>query len=155
MSFVNVIFAIDQATAILLRQNFQRDDNGDRLRTDLTDSQADKLRHSIRDHWVVPNIAGVDYRVVSWYVPEIYEDPEDWTTIPEERDENGDVILTPPQAGMVHAPEHHFWHTVDDAIYSQHAQFMRIFPDVDGSPATVPAELNNVLGWAERIWITP
>lgn len=76
MSQVNVIFAVNETTWGFLKQNFQHDVDGNRLRTDLTDSQARKLRANVHGHWKTPDIGGTTYHVVSWYIPEIYIDDE-------------------------------------------------------------------------------
>lgn len=69
MSQVNVLFAVNDDTFQLLKDNFRRDENGDRVRTDLTDAQAKKLRASISGRWKTPTIAGTKYHIFSWYVP--------------------------------------------------------------------------------------
>lgn len=71
---INVLFAVNQDTYEKLRDNFRRDEDGNRLRTDLTDAQAKKLRTSIHSHWKTPTLGGTVYHVASWYVPEIYGD---------------------------------------------------------------------------------
>jgi len=71
MSDINVIFAVNETTWGLLKQNFQRDEDGKRLRADLTPSQAAKLKTNIHGHWKTPTLGGTVYHIVSWYVPNI------------------------------------------------------------------------------------
>jgi len=68
---INIIYAVNQTTWDFLKQNFQYDEEGNRLRTDLTNSQAIKLRTNVHGYWKTPVLAGTTYHVVSWYVPEI------------------------------------------------------------------------------------
>lgn len=167
---INVIFAINQTTWDLLKQNFQRDVDGIRLRTDLTVEQASKLRSNIFGHWKVPNIAGTDYHVISWYVPSttwieflLTEYPGKFiivgawrrdgsqfgtTIVPATYDEN--LVEATPET-VIGTPQ-----------YPIHAQYMKIFPDdvtydqngneLTRSAAAAPKEVNKLFGWSDRRW---
>lgn len=218
MNTINVIFAVNQTTWNALKQNFQYNENGTRVREDLTETQARKLRTNISGHWKTPDIGGTIYHVVSWYVPLIYIDPENptsglkWvefllTEFPGKfhiigawnkdgsmfgtalrQQENGvdsietqDRIITMVdkqvldiEATIANEAETfktvqveeisyidsgvfidipHFDTVVDGTpVYPIHAQYMKIFPDVDEQPAIIPAEVNKVLGWSDRRW---
>jgi len=219
---INVLFAVNETTWGLLKQNFQRDEDGNRLRTDLTDSQARKLRHNVSGFWKTPEIGGQNYHVVSWDVPEIYGDGTipfpvmadglRWvefllTEFPNKfhiigawntdgsmfgteiaQVENGvnsvetqtkvvtptdkeiidieatianqvltmktiqvDVITYEPSGEFIDVP-HYDEVTEGTPIYPIHAQYMKIFPDVDGNPATVPTNVNKNFGRGDRRW---
>lgn len=194
-----------------------RDENGDRLRNDLTDAEARALKSSVVGYWNTPVIAGNVYTIVNWFVPSEYVvagDPssglkwvekliDKWptkiiligawnrdgamfgTTI--DKVENGvdsfevmnrvvtmtdlgnttwditdplnpveiplleEVVTYEGTGQFVDLP--HYDDVVTGApVYPLHPQYMKIFPDVDGAPAVVPAEVCTMSGWAERRW---
>jgi len=161
MSNIEVIWVVNEDTFQLLRQNFQRDENGDRLREDLTEAQSKKLKHSVVDYWKRPNIAGTDYRVIQWLIPDDLVNANDpnsglqwlefllgkWAnkiTVVGVFNRNGymyGITINPETGDMEGSP-----------TYPRHAQYLKIFPDVDGLPATEPADVSTILGRSTRIW---
>lgn len=216
MSNVNILFALKDTHFQALKDNFRFNEDGSRVREDLTVNQAKKLRHHVDGHWPTPTIGGTVYHVISWTIPMIWEDDEDhslglkWVNFLDnkwpaafiligawERNgcqlgtsislvENGvDVVpvmvpnmvdkqvidveatiadgtqviykIVQVQEGWIDSGETqevpHFDEVVEGTpIYPLHPQYMKIMPDVDGQPATVPVQVNKVCGWADRRW---
>jgi len=70
---INVIMAVNETTWGLLKQNYERDEDGNRLRTDLTDAQANKLRGALDHSWNALNISGTNYKILDMYFPDEFE----------------------------------------------------------------------------------
>ena len=77
MSHVNVIFALRDTHFQLVLDNFRVDENGDRIRTDLTRAQARKLKDNFTGMWPVATVGANNYRVLSFTLPEVYENAND------------------------------------------------------------------------------
>lgn len=67
MRFCNVILAIDPDAWVLLRQNWQRDEDGNRLRNDFTDEEVYDMRNFTNGRWGILAESGELYRIVDWF----------------------------------------------------------------------------------------
>lgn len=178
---INVIIAIETATAIKLRDNFKlvdpQDPSQGYVRNDLNNAQRRKLRTHISGHWKGPTFQGTPYVIVSMYFPNdrvAADDPRLWwlekfkQLLPGKEfvlgawdrtgAQYGTRIIpavkdyTDPENPVLVTPE-----TVTGTpVYPIPNLVLnnpdQIFPDVDGIPATGPSEVNKILGWADRNW---
>lgn len=74
MNEVNVLFALKEINYQRLKDNFRYDADDNRIRTDLTVAQADKLRHHYDGTWP-PVVLAQTYRVLMFTFPLVYEQP--------------------------------------------------------------------------------
>lgn len=181
MSYVNVLFALKDSHYQLLLDNFRVDQFGNRIRTDLTKTQARKLRHNYTGAWPSPTIGANVYHVLSFTFPEELEDSNDitaghkwieflltkwpnvWIVVGcwnRNGTQWGTTLVTAvyDDQGNEITPET----VIGTPVYPVHPQHMRIMPDdvtydengneVSRTPASAPKDVNLICGWSPRRW---